>query len=220
MSDNSKTSQSNKGRTYRKWTEEEIAFLKKHYVKKGRKFIAEHLQRTTTCVAGYARVLGLKREEHRNWSSFEDDYVRRNFGKKLARSIARSLHRSINTIHSRASMLGLTKEKDPVYTPEERAFIKQQYESGVSATKIAEKMGRTESSIRTRINRWGLKSSRPWSKREIKFLKKHFISMKLKEIALALGRTESSVSHYVHRHALRKKPLKQPAPEPSGVDQT
>jgi hypothetical protein len=213
MNDASQTPPPRKGRAYRNWTEEEIAFLKRHYVKKGRKFVADHLQRTTTCVAGYARLLGLKRLEHRDWTSFEDDYVRRNFGKKLARSIARSLHRSLHAVHARASFLGLTKEKDPEYTPEERQFIRMLYESGVSATKIAQQMGRPESSIRTRVNRWGFKSTRLWSKREEKFLRKHYYSMTIKEIAQTLGRTENSVNHYVYRHGLRRKPLKAQNPD-------
>jgi transposase len=213
MDDNTKNTLTREGRSYRNWTDEEIAFLKKHYVKKGRKFVAEHLQRTTTCVAGYARILGLKRLDHREWTSFEDNYIRRNFGKKLARSIARSLHRTLHAVHARASMLGLTKEKDPEYTPEERAFIKDLYEKGVSATKIAEHMGRPESSIRTRINRWGFKSSRPWSKREESFLKKNYSLMTIREIAEELGRTENSVTHYVYRHGLRRKSLKEESPE-------
>jgi transposase len=214
MNDNSNVSPARKGRTYRNWTDEEIAFLKRHYVKKGRKFVADHLQRTTTCVAGYARILGLKRLEHRDWTSFDDNYLRRNFDKKLARSIARSLHRTLHAVHARASLLGLTKEKDPEYTPEERAFIKERYESGVSATKIAREMGRPESSIRTRINRWGFKSSRPWSRREEIFLRKHFSSMKIREIAEKLGRTQNSVTHYVYRHGMRRKPLMDQTTEP------
>ncbi|MBI1807977.1 MAG: helix-turn-helix domain-containing protein [Ignavibacteria bacterium] len=101
-------------------------------------------------------------------------------------------------------MLELTKEKIPPYLQEERALIKQLYENGVSATKIAQRMGRPETSIRTRINRWGLKSIRLWTQREEKFLKKHYHTMKIKEIAQTLNRTESAVNHYASRHGLRK----------------
>ena len=186
----------------RRWTEEETAFLRKHYIKKGRKFVAEALSRTTTCVAGKARTLGLRREPHKPWTTFEDNYIRRNFESKPARSIARTLARTIHAVHARASTLGLTGEKIPPYTNEERTLIKELYESGVSATRIAVQLGRPESSIRTRINRWGFKSSRPWSAKEERFLKKNFGTMKIAKIAESLGRTVSAVNHYASRHGL------------------
>ncbi|MBI1807978.1 MAG: hypothetical protein HYR76_13110 [Ignavibacteria bacterium] len=72
----------NTSRSLRTWTKEEITFLKKHYVKRGRKFVAEHIQRTRTGVAGKARLLGLCIEVHRYWSPYEDRYIKRNFEKK------------------------------------------------------------------------------------------------------------------------------------------
>lgn len=189
----------------RRWTEEEIKFLRRHYVRMGREFVADHLQRSRTCVAGKARHIGIRREVHRDWSRFEDNYIARMFGKKPSRSISRTLQRSIHAVRARASMLGVTVEKVPPYTKEERALIKQLYESGVSATVIARQLGRPESSIRTRINRWGFKSSRPWTKREERFLQKNYHTMKIRELAQALGRTLMAVNHYANRHGMKKR---------------
>jgi hypothetical protein len=205
--------------TLRKWTQEELAFLKKYFPKKGRGYVAERLQRSRTGVAARARMMGLHREELHYWSTYEDNYLRRNFGKKTAQSIGRTLHRTTDAVQLRAARLGLGKRRNPTYTAEERALIKQQYAEGVSATKIAEQMGRPVTSIRTRLNRWGYKSGRVWTKREENYLRKHYLDMMVSEMAKKLGRTTSAVQHYLKRHGMKKKGAteKQEQPAPPSV---
>ncbi|MBI4427704.1 MAG: hypothetical protein HY562_01145 [Ignavibacteriales bacterium] len=198
-------------RVLRKWTEEEIRFLKKHYKRNGRKFVADYLRRTQTSVAGQARQLGVLAEEHRPWTVFEDRYIRKNYGTKKSRSIAHTLRRSVHSVRARASKFKLTREKPKPYSQEERSLVRRLYEQGVSATKIAKQAGFSASALRTRIGRWGFKSSRPWKKQEERFLKKHFHRMTYEELAKALGRTESAVTHYANRHGL-KKVLRQGSP--------
>ena len=149
--------------------------------------------------------MGLHREIFKKWEEWEVRYIKKYYGIKQASSIARTLGRTPDAIQLKAAKLKLTKSKASPYLPEEREMIKQLYESGEATVReIAERLQKPVSAIRSRINKWGLKSPLRWKKNEWNFLKKNYLKMTIAEIAKRLGRTPRSVAHYANRHGLSK----------------
>lgn len=100
----------------RLWTDEEDAYLRKHYGKMTRKELAEALDRTIPLVSWRARKLGLtvgRRtvDKPRSWTAQEDTYVRENFDQMTYEAIAEELDRTSAAVASRIVRLGLRQEE-------------------------------------------------------------------------------------------------------------
>jgi len=100
----------------RKWTEEEVEFLKRNYSEMTGKEIAEALGRTDQSVWGKARDLGLKSDivgHGRRWSDEEKSFLEENYTAMTCQEIAEKLDRSLDAVFHQARKLGLAYDKNP-----------------------------------------------------------------------------------------------------------
>lgn len=74
----------------------------------------------------------------------------------------------------------------------------------MSATQIAEVLGRTPSSVKHKLNRINIRSPKEWSKEELQFLKDNYRTMTYNQMANVLGRTKAAVDLKVNRLGLVK----------------
>lgn len=96
--------------SYRKWTEDEIEFLKDNWNELRIQEIADSLDRTYTAVYTKSKVLGLgsnKLEYKRVWTEEEENYLADNWGAISVKTIAKNLNRTENAILVRVARLGL-----------------------------------------------------------------------------------------------------------------
>ena len=172
-----------KRRSYIKWTEEEVNFLKENYSNSDVKTIASVVGRTNDCVYAKASELGLKRpnvEEQR---------------KKAAR-------RKINLINCKA----------PRWTMEEIQFLKDN-ENKLTLQQIADQLGKSLNAVNCkRMSIKRVKSLRVtpvvdkvetenltenhfkvWSKKDEQYLKENYGTLPVSEIARNLKRTEDAI---------------------------
>lgn len=136
----------------RKWSKQEICYLKAHYVKTSAKRIAEILGRSQHSIYGKVRELGLKTHacgRGRKWDDGEIHFLRKSYEEKPIRQMARELSRSINSVQQKARRLGLKSSLrgvGSVWTLRETGFLSENIEK-MSMVEIAEKLGKSLHSI-------------------------------------------------------------------------
>ncbi|MEM1750737.1 MAG: hypothetical protein QW088_07465 [Desulfurococcaceae archaeon] len=95
----------------RRWSGEELDFLRENYGRMRVLEIAKSLNRTVNAVMWKVRELGLKYRSYRRWSSSEVDFLKENWGKMKLSEIARALGRSSHSVRLKAESIGLTKRR-------------------------------------------------------------------------------------------------------------
>jgi len=106
----------------RRWTKEEIEYLKENYPKLPTFEIAKKLQKPINAIIKKAYKLGIKKKpevirrtislshkKYRYWSEEELEYLRKNYTQKPIEELSKKLGRSIQAIRSKASFLGLRR---------------------------------------------------------------------------------------------------------------
>lgn len=93
----------NDGRSYRRWTAEETAFLQENW-HLPLEDICMRLDRTVQAVQQRGYSMGLYR---RRWTPKEEEYLQENWGKYSIPAIAKKLGKSVNAIKVRANRLAL-----------------------------------------------------------------------------------------------------------------
>lgn len=95
---------------YKKWTEEELNYLRENWNRKKIQEIADSLGRTYDSIYMKARALDLgasKLESQRKWTEDDEEYLMENWGYLSIPTLAKNLSRSENAIQQRAVRLGL-----------------------------------------------------------------------------------------------------------------
>jgi hypothetical protein len=96
----------------RKWTKEEITYLRENYLTLGAEDAAKGLNRTVSAIHTKIREIGGGRNSV-EWSDAALDYLRQNYQTTKLEDLAICLGRTEHAINRRASMLGLQKYIDP-----------------------------------------------------------------------------------------------------------
>lgn len=94
------------------WSEEEVLFLKEHYLTKSYVWIGEQLNRPKSGVQQKAKQLGLKKVKNANWSKEEIDFLKENFNSMMYDDIQKHLKRSMSSIYNKVWELGLSSKDD------------------------------------------------------------------------------------------------------------
>lgn len=100
----------------RKWTDEDLDFLKENYVTLGCKKCAEHLGATYHSTQAHARQLGLRMFRSVKWTDEEIQYLKVYFPTHLTDYCAKNLGRSWSATHKKANSLGLKPKWEYRYT--------------------------------------------------------------------------------------------------------
>ena len=61
----------------KRWTEDEIRILRKHYKKRGAAYVAKFVEHSPDTIMNKARELGLRTGKFRPWGKWEDIYLKR-----------------------------------------------------------------------------------------------------------------------------------------------
>ncbi len=106
-------------RPQRRWTQEEIDFLKKNYqsLKGSAKLIGNKLDRGWSSIQKKARSLGLTNQKYTNrgygrfWGVGDTQYLKDNYGKVSTGEIAEKLNRTKESVVSQAFNLGFAPKR-------------------------------------------------------------------------------------------------------------
>lgn len=102
----------------RRWSDQDVAYLRKHYGRKTAREIAEHLDRTIPTVRTLAGNLGLTQKRNNSekfWTSEEERILRANYHRCTIRELAAMLDRTVPSVNGKARGLGLSKKQENVY---------------------------------------------------------------------------------------------------------
>lgn len=89
----------------RRWTKEEIIFLKDNYYGIGHKELGKKLYRTVSSIRSKACELGIC--ERKKWSEKDSEYLIKNYNKNTLKEIANELNYCYETIFEKTKMLKL-----------------------------------------------------------------------------------------------------------------
>jgi hypothetical protein len=215
-------------KAHRMLSEEEIAYVKKHFYKKTNQAIADDLGFSLPGVQHIiAKYITEKKQHDTPWKEEEIDFLIKNHTHENYATIAGKLGKSVNSVHYKAYKLGLEKgspalpstfypEGAPrpginnkrLWSEEETDYLKRHYTTS-TIEEIAEFLGRSAKSIVARMIKLQLpiketKNSSYWKKKEIRFVEKHYKKMTCEEMGRALGRSPKSVMHRMQRLGLYK----------------
>ena len=131
-------------------SEEAEAYIKEH-TEKTRKQIAEDLGIPYNILLLFASTHGLAREKHSRWSDEEIDFLFENFDTMSKAEIAEHLGRTKASVSGKAQELLLSSGKNKFWTRKEIATAVEMYKAGYTGREIAEKLGRNERCVTSKI---------------------------------------------------------------------
>ena len=191
----------------KRWTEEEIKILKRHYRKKGAQYVAKFVDHSPDTVMLKAAQLGLRYSGIRPWREWEDRYLRRHINDRKNVSIARTLKRTVRSVTGRAEKLKLTGTRGAEWTENDINILHKLYpDRSYSLKQISKILNRSETAVLLRVAKVGLSRSNrhKWNKKEHNYLIKNAGKKTYKEIAEHLGILPSyKVFHYANKIGIR-----------------
>lgn len=93
----------------KRWTNEEIEFLKENFATMMHKELGEALNRTEQAVRAKCFELNLYKKEY-PWTDKELEYLKTNYKNMTYRQIGKELGRTVDAVRSKAAILGIVKD--------------------------------------------------------------------------------------------------------------
>jgi hypothetical protein len=118
----------------RKWSDDEIAFVRSNFKSMDYASIGAKLGRPEGSIKAWCGAHGLIRRRH--FTPFEKELLRAHWGKQPCRKIAAELGFPIYKVYALANRMGLSR-KLPRHGPEFDAFIREHNQHGWTDTEIA-----------------------------------------------------------------------------------
>lgn len=192
----------------KRWTEEEIKILKRHYRKRGANYVAKFVEHSPDTIMNKARELELRTGKFRPWQKWEDNYLLRNYHIKKNSSIAKTLKRTIRSVHHRAEFLKLTKRGADKWTEAEKELLRELYTNrNYTVEDVAKILNRSVVSVKVKAPRLGLTRAtyiHKWTKSERNYLIKNAGKKTYPEIAAHLGIELYKVHQFAKKLGLKK----------------
>ncbi|MCA9406571.1 MAG: hypothetical protein KC684_08535 [Candidatus Omnitrophica bacterium] len=199
----------------KKWTNEEINYLKTCYLQENTptiKEMARHLNRGESAVRNKAYELKITNQN--SWTQEELQYLRDNYESSSWEELLKNLNRTKATIIATANKKLKLKRHDVqggMWRDEDNEFLEEHY-SIMANEDIAKKLNRPVHQIVAVANNRKLRKDnssfhrketrKEWTIEEEAFLLRNFAALPVKEIAKNLKRTENSVFRKMQRHGL------------------
>lgn len=140
----------------RLWTGSEKEYLTNHYPGTPVKKLAQTLNRTESAVTNQLQNLGLRKNK-RFWTPEEEEYLKTHYPTTPACKIAETLNRGVDAVISKANKSGLKGvDYKPPWTDEDTTNLLSLYHEGLSRKEIAQRMGRSVSTVQNRLRGEGL----------------------------------------------------------------
>lgn len=199
--------------TMKRWTKEEIKYLKRSYQKQGAKHTAKHLNRSVPSVIAKTMRLGIVKEGFRRWNDWENRYIKRHYSDRKPQSIAKVLKRSKHAVQNRAKKLGITNKRAKLWTEEEKEYLRKHYpDRKIQLKEIASHLNRSITSLHSYakyINVSRPRHNHEWSNEEHEYLVKNYKKKRFKDIAKNLGLSADAVVLYANRNNIfRRNPIR------------
>ena len=131
-------------------SEEAEAYIRKH-TEKSRKQIAEDLGIPYNILLLFISTHGLARDVHSRWSDEEIDFLCENFYTMSKTEIAEHLGRTKASVSGKAQELLLGSGRNRAWTRKEITTAVDMYKAGYTCREIAEKLGRNEKCVASKI---------------------------------------------------------------------
>ena len=201
---------------YRLWTEQEIAFLRRHY--KGMTFsdIAVAMGRSCSSVVSKAKSFRLRKAKV--WTARENVQLKKLYNVRPLRELVGIFGLSRNTISKQARKLEIPKRTKP-WTNSQIKYLKKNYGS-LTSMELAKRVGRSPGMVIAKARKLGLHKDKDfrkkihprgflisWTRKQIKFLLKHYQTMTAREIASALAKTKTAVQSRAYKLKLKKSKI-------------
>lgn len=191
----------------KKWTSDEVEYLKKNRLKMKPQEMAKELNRTKASVKKKMEALGLTTLI--KWTSEDEDYLISHYGSKSISELAFDLNRSESAIKSKAKLLGINTNKKNTWSDEDIKFVVDNY-SHMSCKEISKVVGHSEYSVRDILRKKKLKKDSIgdyyWKDQDITLLKNNYQMMTHREMGELIGKTEESVRAKCFQLGLNKTP--------------
>ncbi|EHD5018754.1 hypothetical protein JRB95_001381 [Listeria monocytogenes] len=187
----------------KRWTEEEIKYLKNNHAKMNSEEIGNKLNRSANSVRIRASILELpKRQNH--WAADEINYLKNNYTKMGYKQIANKLNRSVESVRKKIVYLNLPKKQNH-WTEDENEYLKNNY-TKMGYEEIGNKLNRSASSVNLEVGKLNLpRKIEKWTEDDEIYLE-YFAYVgedRLQEAADFLNRSREAVSSKLSD--LRKK---------------
>lgn len=131
-------------------SEEAEAYIREH-TEIPRKQIAADLGIPYNILLLFISTHGLARDVHNRWSDEEIDFLFENFSTMTKAEIAERLGRTKASISGKAQELLLDSGRNRPWTRREIATAIEMYKAGYTSRDIAEKLGRNEKSVASKL---------------------------------------------------------------------
>ena len=198
---------------YRLWTDEETAFLRRHYKKLTCSDIAAAIGRGCSAVAGKLSLLGLRKATA--WTAKENELLKKVYNKRPLRELTGIFGRSHNTISKQARKLKIPKRAKPWTNPQIK-YMRKNY-GWMTAMEMAKHVGHSPAMIRAKARKLGFSKDKEfrkrihprgflisWTPEQVDFVKKNYQKLTAGEIAAAIGKTLSGVQGKASNLGLKK----------------
>jgi len=148
----------------RPWSDDEIELLKKLYAEKPTEELAKQLGRSLPAVRCRAYMLGLKRKIQYEgcWTPEDTALLKELYPECPIPEIVKRLGRTVAAITCRAHYLGLKRKSylDKLWTAQELQLLSQLYPIHENIQDIAERIGRSPSTVRAKAHDLGFSKHR------------------------------------------------------------
>ena len=165
----------------KRWTKEEIEYLKKYAKKKTYKELAVDLHRTQSCVEVKMRKVNIKPKLMREileWTKEEADYIKNNAKDKTCHEISNDLCRPYSSVSQKIHNLDITsKLLKKEWTKNEIDVAQSLASNDKTYQEIADELNRTKLSVERKLVRLCIKvrkqHHKEWPDDKVEYLKKY-----------------------------------------------
>jgi G:T-mismatch repair DNA endonuclease (very short patch repair protein) len=191
----------------KRWTQEEIDFLRANYTAKGAVWVAKELNRTKSAVNTKAE--NLKIPGKGPWSQQEDEFLKKYYPKKGSVWVSKNLDRTQSSVNSRAEKLRIRRSNR--WKKEDIQFLKSHYSSN-NTRWIADQLGFSFESVRNKAETLKLKKVF-WTDEEKDYLVNNYGKVSISAIACKLNKSYGCVASYAKLRKLTVKGKRNTLPE-------
>lgn len=193
---------------FKRWTDQEIQYLKNFYPTKGCIYVARQLGLQRATVYRKAAKLGLKVAINTVPNAYlprEIVFIKKYYPTMGSSYVAKQLGRTPEAIYRKANELRVERHNLTNWSAEEIDYLKKWYFKK-RPSEIAKRLKRSVGSVLVKARRIGLfkKSYRKWTDDEEVYLKNNFRKSTYKQIGKHLNRSARSIQHHVKKMKLVK----------------
>lgn len=183
------------------FTEEDIKFLKDHYMDMTYKEIGDKLGFKEKRIRREASKLGIFKKPIK-YTQSEIDFIINNYPTMDTSEIAKILHKTESSIRDKANSLGV--KKNHKYTQQQFEYMRDNYKY-YSSRELAKQLNLPESVVSGVCNHYFKKREPLYSSEDVDYLTVHYPNSTGSEIGKELGFTDRQIHYIARKSGLHKR---------------